>query len=382
MQSQSHHKHIPALKRAAALMSLGWALLTPGNSLAQQDQFSPEPIKRCGWYVTQGDAWLIDSDGPWPVDIAGQWKAQGARPAIGTSSGPNYWVATTTDSGYGCVCMMVSTSASHKIQSITSIRRLPLKACRRDTNLHEPTASELRIQMPLALTATTPPAKPKFEPAAAALPASEAPTQHEPTTDGSTESLPPAAHSALKRPSTTPALHSGYYDNLYLAVGPNGQITGIYDVMSQDAVGLVRCQVTLEGRITNLQGSNASSAQVLSTSDEQRPGLLQSSPGSIVLTIAGGRDHVGCKSAFGPNIDSGLRLKLIAPTHWTYVATIARESIAACSDSKCTQKMSHALLKGDAVGVLQEPGDYAHIQFHSPVGLLDGWVPLSALLPL
>jgi hypothetical protein len=89
---------------------------------------------RCGWFSnpTPANASLYDADAEWIVAVQGGHQAEGDWPNFG----PNQWVKTNGNYGYGCACLRVQVDQSiHHVIQIESSKARPLSACRSDRKL-------------------------------------------------------------------------------------------------------------------------------------------------------------------------------------------------------------------------------------------------------
>ena len=91
---------------------------------------------RCGWFSnpTPANASLYDRDAEWIIGVQGGHQAEGDWPEFG----PNQWVKTNGNYGYGCACLRVQVErpSAHVIM-IESATARPLSTCRRDQALRK-----------------------------------------------------------------------------------------------------------------------------------------------------------------------------------------------------------------------------------------------------
>ena len=92
---------------------------------------------RCGWLeksMTSGVK-ITDNDGVWTIRTGKDGIANDDLPILD----PDQWVATSSNEGYGCVCLRVVTNVStHKVVKLISSSPKSLLACRNDKKLVEP----------------------------------------------------------------------------------------------------------------------------------------------------------------------------------------------------------------------------------------------------
>lgn len=90
--------------------------------------------RRCGWLanLTPGNWFLVDADAVWTLSAAGE---EGPEILAVMDMVPDFdraeYVSTGDYTGYGCICMTVSTDGS-RITAIASVRREPLATCKAD----------------------------------------------------------------------------------------------------------------------------------------------------------------------------------------------------------------------------------------------------------
>ena len=93
----------------------------------------------------------------------------------------------------------------------------------------------------------------------------------------------------------SPALHSGKYEGLMLAVTPEHQVEGYY--AEEMGEGVTRsCTFYLQGKPSALTTWN----------DTAYPGSVAPSSDGVTLTVAEGRQHPGCLNVLMPEIATGL----------------------------------------------------------------------------
>ena len=96
------------------------------------------PVTRCGWFEnpTPANVTLTDRDGEWLIGMQGGHQADGDWPRFRKSE----WVATNGSYGHGCACLkVIADPKTREVKQIVSAKARPLKACREDRALKEPT---------------------------------------------------------------------------------------------------------------------------------------------------------------------------------------------------------------------------------------------------
>ncbi|MGR4049314.1 hypothetical protein [Kosakonia cowanii] len=172
-------------------------------------------------------------------------------------------------------------------------------------------------------------------------------------------------------------LHSGIYEELQLAVSPQGKITGYYSETL--GVGVTRtCAFALAGEV-----SAKGDAKIASWSSEVLPGHLVATADGVTLTVPGGQSHDGCVNAMLPLINDGLALGKTRDTAWQSMAQVRAERLYFYRQPEETTRRKAWIVQDDVVGVLQTKGEWTQVEYLSDEGKsTTGWVKSAALAPL
>ena len=157
------------------------------------------------------------------------------------------------------------------------------------------------------------------------------------------------------------ALESGVYENVLLAVNPNGAVTGHY--REAQGEGIVKtCAFTFKGK------AHAGKANIIVGEENAFSGEIQAKTESIKLKIIKGRELPGCGLVLTPEITDGLSYDLTNKTSWNELRIITSEKSYFYSASKADKKLKSYLVKGDVVGVVTKEGDWLQIDYYSGNG--------------
>lgn len=164
-------------------------------------------------------------------------------------------------------------------------------------------------------------------------------------------------------------ISSGIYDSLILAKNKNGDISGYY----QESIGRDKdptCSFYFYGH-----GNNDGDTRIISWSSEQKMGSIKSTDNGVVLKIPGGTEHDGCINVIGPQINTGISLKIIQPMNWQSLATAKKEKVYIYTSPNINSKKKGWIIQQDVAGVVASQGDFTNIQYVSDnKKITDGWV--------
>jgi len=168
-------------------------------------------------------------------------------------------------------------------------------------------------------------------------------------------------------------LQSGIYENLLLAVNPNGAVQGVY--RSSNGEGVVEtCVIYFTGT------ANGESTIPLETWDFEKkflPGTLAPDDPDVDLSIPDSANYGGCGMSPAPNDPQGTPLSLIRATGWTAIEQISSPKAylhTAPADSKTPRAY---VIKGDVVGLLGMANGWLHVEYIPPSDLtksVKGWI--------
>lgn len=162
----------------------------------------------------------------------------------------------------------------------------------------------------------------------------------------------------------TPALHSGKYEGLMLAVTPDHQVEGFY--AEELGEGVTRsCAFYLQGQ----------PGALTTWYDEAYPGSVAPSSDGVTLTVEQGRQHPGCMNVLMPEIATGLELTRTASKNWIGLATVAADKAYLQKTPGAKAAKRPYIVKGDVVGVLAVKDGWAQVEFiNAQDRSFSGWI--------
>lgn len=161
-----------------------------------------------------------------------------------------------------------------------------------------------------------------------------------------------------------PALHSGKYEGLMLAVTPQHQVEGFY--AEELGEGVTRsCAFYLQG-----------DAKALTTwLDDAYPGSVTASSDGVTLTVEQGRQHPGCMSVLMPEIATGLDLTQTANKQWIGLVTVSADKAYLLKTPGAKAAKRPYIVKEDVVGVLAYKDGWAQVEFiNAQNRSFTGWI--------
>ena len=148
-----------------------------------------------------------------------------------------------------------------------------------------------------------------------------------------------------------PALHSGMYEGLMLAVTPEHRVEGFY--AEELGEGVSRCAFYLQGN-----------GNVLITwLVDAYPGSVAPSADGVTLTVEQGRQHPGCMNVLMPEIATGLDLTQTANKQWIGLVTVAVDKVYLLKTPGAKAAKRPYIVKDDVVGVLAVKDGWAQVEF-------------------
>jgi hypothetical protein len=177
------------------------------------------------------------------------------------------------------------------------------------------------------------------------------------------------------------AASSGIYEQVLLAVGPDGAVQGRFlDTLGQSVTET--CTIFFSAA----PGSDPTIA--LKTWDSVRArggGKLAASSGSIMLTVKAYRQFAGCGMAGSPELAAGLSLDLTRATSWTALEQVSAPK-AYLHGAPADGKQPRAyVVQGDVVGLLGTSEGWAHVEYVPPQDTTKsvvGWIRAGEAAPL
>ncbi|MCF5664592.1 hypothetical protein GIV47_06390, partial [Pseudomonas marginalis] len=162
----------------------------------------------------------------------------------------------------------------------------------------------------------------------------------------------------------SPALHSGKYEGLMLAVTPEHQVEGYYS--EQMGEGVTR------GCTFYLQGQPGALTTWL---DESYPGSVAASSDGVTLTVAEGRQHPGCLNVLMPEIATGLDLTQTASKKWIGLVKVSADKAYLLKNPSAKAAKRPYIVKNDVVGVLAFKDGWAQVEFiNADDRSFTGWI--------
>ncbi len=162
----------------------------------------------------------------------------------------------------------------------------------------------------------------------------------------------------------SPALHSGKYEGLMLAVTPEHEVEGFY--AEELGEGVTRsCAFYLQGK-----------PEALTTwLDDAYPGSVKPSSDGVTLTVEQGRQHPGCMSVLMPEIATGLDLTQTASNNWIGLVTVSAEKAYLLKNPGDKAAKRPYIVKDDVVGVLAFKEGWAQVEFtNAKDRTFTGWI--------
>ena len=164
--------------------------------------------------------------------------------------------------------------------------------------------------------------------------------------------------------AAAPALHSGKYEGLMLAVTPEHQVEGFYAEEMGD--GVTRsCTFYLQGKPDALTTWN----------DDVYPGSVAPSSDGVTLTVEEGRQHPGCLNVLMPEIATGLDLTQTAHKKWIGLVKVSADKAYLLKNPSAKAAKRPYIVKNDVVGVLTFKDGWAQVEFtNAQDRSFTGWI--------
>lgn len=154
-----------------------------------------------------------------------------------------------------------------------------------------------------------------------------------------------------------PALHSGKYEALMLAVTPEHQVEGFYAEERGEGTTF-SCAFYLQGKV------EAGKPSAVSTwSEEVYPGSVEASADGVTLTVEKGQQHPGCMNVLMPDIATGLDLTQTASKKWIGLVTVLADKAFLQKTPQASAGKRPYIVKNDVVGVLAYKNGWAQVEF-------------------
>jgi hypothetical protein len=174
--------------------------------------------------------------------------------------------------------------------------------------------------------------------------------------------------SAEASAQSSPALSSGVYGELLLAVDKAGNISGLFSETRGQGVTFT-CDIELYGK------SKSAKAHVTANDGEKVPATIEVDDGGVLLTIKKGDQLAGCGMAVGPLFNDGAGFSQNAATTWSSIRRIARPRVYFFADAARHEQMKAYVVEHDPVGVVAAEGDSLQVEYWSDgVMKAKGWI--------
>lgn len=177
-----------------------------------------------------------------------------------------------------------------------------------------------------------------------------------------------------------PAIASGVYDNtLLLAAGPNGQVTGYFD-MTQPGPPAMSCIFYLKGE---LAGAAAASVATYFPDDPKGDlitgALTSAGAGKARITLP--QDHGGCGNVWSfADKDNPADFTLQRAEPWIAVRVVKADRAYFSATPGAAHGRGY-VVKGDGVGVRAEQNGWAQADFVGDKRTSSGWLRETDLYP-
>ena len=163
-------------------------------------------------------------------------------------------------------------------------------------------------------------------------------------------------------PASAATASSGRYEQLALAVGRDGTVSGTYG--EEQGQGAAKtCKFAIAGRIgaagegpiTAWSGGRALRGRITARGDEVR------------LTVPGAKTFPGCGLVLMEMIDTGLPLSKVSSAGWTSMRAITAPRARLYTQPGGTTARGY-VVRGDIVGVRGQQGGRLAVDYVSPAG--------------
>ncbi len=182
--------------------------------------------------------------------------------------------------------------------------------------------------------------------------------------------VPPACAS-----DGTARFAAGQYEQLMLAVSPEGTVTGYF--REEQGEGVVKtCSFYLAGRGTGGE------IPVVTWSEQAYPGTLKAQKDGVTLKIAEGLEHPGCGLVLLPQITEGLDFDRVADATWIELRRISKARVRFHTAPDPARVLKSFVVSGDVVAVVARKDAWLEIEYRGTKVTTKGWIPESDTEPL
>lgn len=178
-------------------------------------------------------------------------------------------------------------------------------------------------------------------------------------------------------PATAATAGSGRYEQLALAVGRDGAVTGAYGE-EQGQGPTQTCRFSIAGRI----GANGEGPIKAWSGRQALNGRIAARGDEVRLTVPGAQNFPGCGNVLMGMIDTGLPLSKVSTAGWTAMRTIAAPRTRLHTGPSGAPARGY-VVRGDVVGVRGQQGGRLAVDYVSPAGRVSsGWIAAAETAPL
>jgi len=173
------------------------------------------------------------------------------------------------------------------------------------------------------------------------------------------ESAGPAPHAGLQ---------AGVYENLLLAVSPDGRFWGYYH--EEQGEGVTKsCSFFLTGE-------HALAPSAIKTWVKQAsPGEVHAGENALTLIAPAATDYPGCGLVLPPQIaGEGLEYSLLKARPWIELRTAQADKVWFFSDAELQKKRKAYVVKGDVLGVVTVNGGALQVEYAHEGKTTAGWI--------
>jgi len=173
------------------------------------------------------------------------------------------------------------------------------------------------------------------------------------------------------------ALHSGQYEQLLLAVTPDGYVEGhYYDEMP--GATRITCSFSMSGPVDAM-----GHATLVTRAPTGFTGKLQADGDGVAFSVAAATEMPGCGMLLPPEINSGLALSLVEPKQWIGMARVKEPRAHLYQTPQEQAAHARYLVRADVVGLLACTASWCQVEFISKSGDSHlGWVKQQHLINL
>lgn len=165
------------------------------------------------------------------------------------------------------------------------------------------------------------------------------------------------------------ALRSGQYEQLLLAVTPDGYVEGhYYDEMP--GATRITCSFSMSGPVDAMGHATLATRVPMGFA-----GKLQADGDGVAFSVESATEIPGCGMLLPPEINTGLALSLIEPKQWIGMARVEDPRAYLYQTPQEQAAHSRYLVRADVVGILGCKDSWCEVEFISKAGASHiGWL--------